>query len=156
MVKTTSSVTVRARSQEWVRRREGDTQGKEMLRGVLASFDGRLSGANDLALVRKARDDMRQLVRASGAVVAETKDVICVLSQDLRFSLHVHVACDFGEHSYVLAPRSVGWEILCRRDKVASALSKHGGDEGSEHGVRSQNACFRGCARQHLTTSQIP
>ena len=145
-MKTTLSVIVGARPQECVRRREGETQGKGMFRVVLASFDSGFSGANALALIRKARDDIWRLVRAGGAVVAEKKDVICVLSQDSRFSLHVRVACDFGEN------KSVGWGSLCGRYELASVLPKHSGDEGSEHGVRSQNACFWGCARQHLTT----
>ncbi|CDF37711.1 unnamed protein product [Chondrus crispus] len=86
------------------------TEGKGVFDGVLASFDRGFSGANALALVRKAGDDIRRLVRAGGAVVAETKDVAGLLSQHSRFSLHVHVACDFGENS------SVGGGQVCAEE----------------------------------------
>lgn len=76
--------------------------GKGIFHSVLISFDDAFVREHALALVRKAGEDMRRVVRAGGAVVADVRRVSDILAKDdAFFSLHVHVTCDFGDNSAV-------------------------------------------------------
>lgn len=76
--------------------------GKGIFHRLLVSFDDAFFREDASVLVRKAGEDMRRVVRAGGAVLADVRQVGGILAKDDDFFfLHVHVACDFGEHSAV-------------------------------------------------------